>query len=153
MVEASFLFLLTVIGYLALRNHDLKAENERLRKFDTYHDYPLCSIDMHRYNLCSKCKEKKITFNTVDKQIEIIADVEVDDNLRLYITNCTNDFHSKFELGDKFEMITLQIESDYSIIFISGFILSIVSDRLCIQCDKYVLNCERLKENGLGYWK
>lgn len=140
MLEAPFLFLLTVIGYLALRNHDLKAENERLRKFDTYHDYPLCSIDTHGCNISGKCKQKNISFNAVDKQIEIIADVEVDDKLRLYITNCANDFHSKFELVDRFETVTLQIESNCSITFISGFILSIVSDRLCIQCDRYVLN-------------
>lgn len=140
MVEASFLFLLTVIGYLALRNHDLKDENERLRKFDTYQDYPPNPIDTHGCKISGKSLQKNITFNAVDKEIEIIADVEVDDKFRLYITNCANDFHSKFELGDRFEKVTLQIESDYSITFISGFILSIVSDRLCIQYDRYVFN-------------
>lgn len=141
MVEAAFLFLFTVIGYLSLRNFDLKVENKRLREFNTYHDYPSSPIDTHRRNISGKCEQKNITFNAVDKQIEIIADVEIDDNLRLYITNCSHDFHSKFESDNRFEMITLQIESDCSITFISGFILSIVSDRLCIQCDRYVLNC------------
>ena len=146
MVEASFLFLLTVISYLALRNHDLKDENERLKEFNTYHDYPSSPISTQRCNISGKSLQKNITFNAVDKQVEIIADVEIDDKLRLYITNCANDFHSKFELGNRFETVTWQIESDCSITFISGLILSIVSDRLCIQCDRYVLNCKALKE-------
>lgn len=144
MVEAPFVFLFTVIGYLALRNHDLKAENERLRKFDTYHDYPLSPIGTHGCNISGKSLQKNITFNAVDKQVEIIADVEVDDKFRLYITNCANDFHSKFKLGDRFESVTWEIESDCSITFISGFIQSIVSDRLCTQCNRYVLNCKAL---------
>lgn len=145
MVEVYFLFL-TVIGYLSWRNYKLKDENERLRKFDTYYDYLPRPIGTHGCNISGKCKQKKVTFNAEDKEIEIIADVEIDDNLRLYITNCENDFHSKFELSDRFETVTVQIESDCFITFISGFILSIVSDRLCIQCDRYVLNGETLKE-------
>lgn len=143
MVAAYFLFL-TIIGYLSWRNFELKDENARLRKFDTYHDYLASPISTHKCNVSGKCKQKKVTFNTLDKQIEIIADAEVDDKFRLYITNCANDFHSKFELGDRIESVTLQIESDYSITFISGFIQSITSDRLCIQCNRYVLNCKAL---------
>lgn len=147
MVEASFLFLLTVIGYLSWRNYELKDENDRLREFeiDTYHDYPSSPICAHGRNVSGKFTQKKVTFNAADKQIEIIADVEVDDNLRLFITNCAIDFHSKFDFGDRFETVTLQLESDCSITFISGFRQSIVSDRLCIQCDRYVLNCKTLK--------
>lgn len=144
MIEASFLFLWGIIVYLSWRNHDLKDENERLRKFGTYYDYPSSPIGEHGWNVSGKCIQKTVTFNAVDKQIEIIADVEIDDKLRLYITNCANDFHSKFVFGDRFETVTLQIESDCSITFISGFIQSIASDRFCIQCDRYVLNCKAL---------
>lgn len=142
MAEASFVFLLGVIAYLSLRNSSLKDENERLRKFDTYYDYPPSPIGEHGCNISGKCLQKNITFNAVDKQVEIVADIEVDDKFRLYITNCTNEFHSKFVLGDRFETVTWQIESDCSITFISGFIQSVVSDRLCIQCAVYVLNCK-----------
>lgn len=145
MVEASFVFLLSVIGYLSWRNFELKDENDRLRELDTYHDYPSSPICTHGRNVSGKCIQKTVTFNAADSQIELVADVEIDDNLKLYITNCANDFHSKFELGDRFETVTLQIESDCSITFISGFIQSIVSDRLCIHCDRYVLNCKTLK--------
>lgn len=142
MIEASFFFLFGVICYLSFRNFELKDENERLRGFDSYHNYLPSPIDVQRCNVSGKCKQKNVTFNAVDKQIEIIADVEIDDKFRLYITNYVNDFHSKFKLGDRFENVTLQIESDYSITFINGFIVSIVSDRLCIQCDRFVLNCK-----------
>lgn len=144
MVEASFFFLFAVIAYLSLRNISLKDENERLRNFDTYYDYPSSPIGEHGCNVSGKCIQRTVTFNAVDKQVEIIADVEVDDKFRLYITNCANDFHSKFKLGDRFESVTWEIESDCSITFISGFIQSIVSDRLCIQCNRYVLNCKAL---------
>lgn len=142
MAEVSFVFLLGVIAYLSLRNSRLKDENERLRKFDTYYDYPSSPIGEHGCNISGKCIQKNVTFKTVDKQIEIVADVEVDDKLRLYITNFANEFHSKFVFGDRFEKVTLQLESDCSITFISGFIQSIDSDGFCIQCDRYLLNCK-----------
>lgn len=148
MIEASFFFLFGVICYLSFRNFELKDENERLRGFDTYPYYP----PSYRCNVSGKCKQKNVTFNDVDKQIEIIADVEVDDKFRLYITNCANDFPSKFELGDRFETVAWQIESDCSITFINGFIVSIVSDRLCIQCDRYVLNCKKTLDDEPNYF-
>lgn len=142
MVEASFFFLVGVIAYLSLRNISLKDENERLRNFKTYYDYPSSPIGEHGCNISGKCIQKNVTFNAGDKQIEIVADVEVDDNFRLYITNFANEFHSKFVFGDRFETVTLQLESDCSITFIPGFIQSIDSDGFCIQCDRYVLNCK-----------
>ena len=77
--------------------------------------------------------------------IEVEGNVEVAGNFRLYFTNCPTDFRSKFELADRIEKVTWQIEPDCSITFISGFVQCITSNGFVIQCDRYVLNCEALK--------
>lgn len=145
MVGASFFFLFGVICYLSFRNFELKDENERLRGFDTYHNYPPSPIGEHRCKINGKCLQKSVTINAVDKQIEINADVELNDNFRLYFTNCGDDFRSKFELADRIEKVTWQLDPDCSITFISGFVQCITSDGFVIQCDRYVLNRGALK--------